>query len=106
MKKELETKVRRFIGIDLHTNKFNICELEENSSERKRCDFLINDEDLERFCSSLDETTFVMLEACTNAFKFAKRIMPFAGKVIVADTHKLKLISTQIRKLTRLMQRR
>ncbi len=39
-----------------------------------------------------------MLEACTNVFQFAKCIKPFVAEVIVADTHKLKLISNTNKK--------
>jgi len=92
MKKELQSNLRRFIGMDLHTNKFNTCETSENSDERKRNDFSINDRDLKQFTSSLDKNCYVILESCTNAFKIAKKLRPFAKEVIVADTHKLKLI--------------
>ena len=66
--------------------------------EWKHLNFLISDEDFEKFISSLDKNTFVMLEACSNSFKFAKKIEPFVSKVIVADTHKLKLISNTNKK--------
>ena len=95
---ENKIKNRRFIGVDLHTNKFNICELKENSDEKQHQQFFICDEHIENFISMLDKNTMVMLEACTNAFQFAKCIQPFAGEVIVADTHKLKLISNTNKK--------
>jgi len=88
-----ESNPKRFIGVDLHTDKFNICESREDSLEKIECKYLINDIDIDRFVSTLDKNTYVLLESCANAFKIAEIIKPYVAEVIIGDSHKLKHIS-------------
>lgn len=87
------SSLKRFIGLDLHTDKFNTCESRENSDEKIERQYLINDNDLDRFVKSLDKNTYVLLESCANAFQVADIIRPFVAEVIVGDSHKMKNIS-------------
>ena len=84
--------------MDLHTNRFNICETVEGSDERIRDQFMINQQDMQRFTNSLNQSTYVMVESCANSFKFAELIYPHVAEVIVADSHKLKIISQSNKK--------
>jgi transposase len=92
------SNVKRFIGLDLHTDKFNTCESGENSSTKIENQYLINRTDLDRFINSLDKNTYVLLESCANAFRIADMIRPHVAEVIVGDSHKMKNISLSRKK--------
>ncbi|MES0490932.1 MAG: hypothetical protein ABUK01_13125, partial [Leptospirales bacterium] len=76
----------RFIGIDLHSNRFNICFLDEEGN-KQRYRFELVAEDLERFYSLLDHETYVVVEASTNTFAFTDLIQNKVKQVLVANTH-------------------
>ena len=82
----------RYIGIDLHTNRFNSCIINKNG-QQKKMNYDLTPESLGKFISSIDKNTYVMLEASVNSFKFYDLIKDKAKEVIVGNTHKLKLIS-------------
>src|SRR4030065_2521779 len=81
-----------FLGIDLHSNSFTCCFIHEDGKKQKMT-FSITPESLENFYRYLDKNTAVIIEASTNTFKFAERIVDKVHSVHVANTHKLKLIS-------------
>ena len=91
------TKKEKFIGIDLHSNRFNICILSEDTKEENR-KFELNSDELLKFYRILDSQTYVIIEASTNTFAFTDLIKDKVKKVFVANTHKLKLISMANRK--------
>lgn len=88
-----ESSPKRFIGMDLHTDKFNTCEIQEDRSVKIERKFNISETDLDRFVGTLDKNTYVVLESCANAFKIAEIVRPHVAEVIVGDSHKLKNIS-------------
>ena len=89
----IKSRQNRFIGIDLHTNRFNTCTSDRVSQERIEGQFGLAPEELADFTNSLDKNDYLMLESCANAFAFADYFKPFVKEVIVADSHKLKIIS-------------
>jgi transposase len=82
-----------FLGIDLHTNCFTCCFIEGDSQERRTDTFAISDEGFERFFRSLTPDTHVLVEATINTFAFVERFQQRVAQVVIANTHKLKLIS-------------
>jgi transposase len=81
-----------FLGIDLHSNNFTCCFIHEDGAKEKMT-FAITPDSLNEFYRYLDKNTAVIIEASTNTFKFAERIIDKVYSVHVANTHKLKLIS-------------
>lgn len=81
-----------FLGIDLHSNCFTCCFINDNESKIK-LNFNINKKSLEEFYKILTLETYVMIEASTNTFKFVELIKEKVKAVYVANTHKLRLIS-------------
>ena len=69
-----------YIGIDLHTNKFNICYL-TNDNQTLRKTFTIIDEQLEEFTSLLSLNDYIVVEASTNTFSFSDLIKDKVKKV-------------------------
>jgi len=55
--------------------------------------FSITPESLNKFFGYIDKNTAVIIEASTNSFKFAERVVDKVHSIHVANTHKLKLIS-------------
>jgi len=88
-----ESSKKRFIGVDLHLDSFTACEIQEKSEERIEQKVMLTKADMDYFTSRLDKNTYVMIEACANAFVYADIIRPYVAEVIVADSHKLKIIS-------------
>ena len=83
----------KFMGIDLHSNRFNICIIFPDK-RRLKLSFQLTRSDMSCFIEKyLDKMTYVIIEASTNTFKFAALIKDYAKDVLIANTHKLKLIS-------------
>ncbi|QEN03417.1 IS110 family transposase [Thiospirochaeta perfilievii] len=81
-----------FMGIDLHTNCFNCCILDEGTS-KKVVSYSIDDESLEKFYKTLTPDTYVIVESTTNAFKFTELIRDKVKDVNISNTYAMKLIS-------------
>ena len=82
----------KYLGIDLHSNCFTCCFIDEGGKKYK-ISFDLEPDSLKLFYEYLDNETYVMVEASTNTFKFVELIRDKVKEVIVANTHKLKLIS-------------
>ena len=63
----------KYLGIDLHSNRFTCCMIDEEGSKNKFT-FNIDPESLDKFISILSHDTYVMIEASTNTFKFVELI--------------------------------
>ncbi len=82
----------KFIGIDLHTNCFTCCFLDEFKG-KSLSTFTITDLGIKNFIEESDIDSTVLIEATCNSFAFAQLIKPFVKDVIVANTFELKSIS-------------
>jgi len=82
----------KYVGIDLHSNKFTYCFLYENNNKRL-ITYNLDFRGIQDFLKLVNRETSIMVEAFTNTFGFVDRIKNYAQKVIIANTHKLKLIS-------------
>ena len=84
----MEAKIRgdfmKYIGIDLHSNKFNICIIHDDNT-RKFLTFGLTMHDINDFLNYVDKGTFIMVEASTNTFRFVERIQDSAKEVYVAN---------------------
>ena len=81
-----------FLGIDLHTNCFTCCYLDQEGGKRLET-FELKLEGLERFFATLTKDTHVLVEATINTFAFVERFQDRVAQVVIANTHKLKIIS-------------
>jgi transposase len=89
-----------FLGIDLHTNCFTCCYLDESGSKRIEA-FDLDTPGFDRFFPSLTKDTHVLVEATVNTFAFVQRFQHLVAQVIIANTHKLKIISFTDKKTDR-----
>jgi transposase len=88
----------QFIGIDLHTNKFTCSYRDETTppeaKKGKRTQaFELTGSGLSDFYKTLDDNTYVLVEATITTFSFVRLIEPLVKEVIVANTYELKAVS-------------
>ncbi len=81
-----------FMGIDLHTDCFNYCTLNEGT-KKKIGGFSIDEESMNKFYQILTPETYVIVESTTNAFKFTELIQDKVKDVNISNTYTMKLIS-------------
>jgi len=81
-----------FMGIDLHTDCFNHCTLDEGT-KKKVGTYSIDQESLEKFYKILTPETYVIVESTTNSFKFTELIKDKVKDVNISNTYAMKLIS-------------
>jgi transposase len=86
------TDREKFMGIDLHTNRFNYHMIDDNGETKSR-GFEINEGSLRQFYQHIDKNTHLMLEASANSFKFYDLVKDRVKDVIVANPRQLRLIS-------------
>jgi transposase len=92
----------KYVGIDIHTNKFTCCYLFDDPKEKKTETFNIDPEGLESFYSTIDKDTYVLIEATVNTFSFVNLFKDLAKEVIVANTYQLKSIGIASKKTDKL----
>jgi transposase len=92
----------KFIGIDLHTNRFTCCYLTDNTKEKQTVTFELNLLGLKKFYSTIDKETYVLIETTINTFSFASLFKDFVKEVIVANTYQLKSVGIAGKKTDKL----
>ena len=90
----------RFLGIDLHTNCFTCCYLEENG-QRRTATFKLDTAGINEFRSTLDKSTYVLIEATINTFAFVELFQDAVAETVIANTNKLRIISFTDKKTDR-----
>ena len=89
----------KFIGIDLHTNRFTCCYRNEQSSvenptkDRVIKTFELNSLGLETFFQTLTDDTYVLVEATITTFSFIMLFKDRVREAIIANTYELKQVS-------------
>lgn len=88
----------KYVGIDVHTNRFTCAYRDDQSmldqkKDREIKSFSIDAQDLQAFYQTIDEDTYVLLEATSTSFTFARLIIPLVKEVVIANPYELKQIS-------------
>ena len=81
----------KYCGIDLHSNKFTCCFINDKSS-KEIISYPLSRKSIESFIALLDRDTLVIVEASTNTFKFVEAIQDFVKDVIIVNTYRMKMI--------------
>ena len=92
----------KFVGIDLHTNRFTCCYLSDNSKEKQTETFNLDKKGLESFYSTIDKDTYVLVEATIYTFSFVALFKDLIKEVIVANTYQLKSVGIAGKKTDKL----
>ena len=82
----------KFVGIDLHTNRFTCCYLSDNSKEKQTETFDLDAIGLKSFYSTIDKDTYILVEATINTFAFISLFKDLVKEVIIANTYQLKSV--------------
>jgi len=92
----------KFVGIDLHTNRFTCCYLFDNSKEKQTETFELDSEGLIRFYSTINKETYILIEATINTFSFVTLFKDLVKEVIIANTYQLKAVGIPGKKTDKL----
>ena len=86
---------KRYIGIDLHRNRFTCClRLENERTYLTEWEL----EDLARFVKKLRPSDEVAVEITSNTRLFHDAVAPHVKRVVVVDTHQFRVISQSVKK--------
>jgi transposase len=80
----------RFIGIDLHGNKFTACIREGMSDIPVILTIYLHSKEFKEFLKMLRKTDYAVIEASTNSYWFYKQIIPYICECFILDSNKLK----------------
>ena len=86
---------KRYIGIDLHRNRFTCCIRLENERTYVTEWAL---EDLGQFVKKLRPTDEVAVEITRNTRLFHDAVAPHVARVVVVDTNQFRVISQSVKK--------
>lgn len=87
----------KHIGIDLHTNSFTACYLEEGKPERIET-FRLDERSLQRFISNLEEDDEIALEATGNSCFFRDQVSVYVSRVVVIAPYQFEVIRRSVKK--------
>lgn len=85
----------RYLGIDLHRNRFTVCTRCENGRDYFRT---VELKDLQRFARSLKPEDEVAVEMTTNTRLFVNAVEDMVKRVVVVDPLKFKVVSESTKK--------
>lgn len=88
----------RFIGIDLHRNRFSVCKICENG---RKYESTVEMADMQKFVKSLREDDQVAVEMTTNTRFFIAQFRSIVERVVIVDPGKFKIISESTKKTDR-----
>lgn len=88
----------KYIGIDLHTNSFTACYLEDGKPERIETFRLQDSSHLERFMNSLEENDEIAFEATGNSCFFRDQVLPYVSRVVVIAPWQFDVIRRSVKK--------
>src|SRR5215471_1323529 len=86
---------KRYIGIDLHRNRFTCCIRLEND-RTYITEWAL--EDLPRFVKKLRPSDEVAVEITSNTRLFRDAVAPHVARVVVVDTNQFRVISRSVKK--------
>ncbi len=89
--------VMSYIGVDLHTNSFTSCRLEDDGAEVFET-FNLSASDLSRFCFSLDANDEIAVEATGNTAWFCDEVRCCVGRIVVVNPRQFQVIRKSVKK--------
>jgi transposase len=88
-------EMSRYIGIDLHRNRFTVCMIAENNRKYFRT---VEMKFVESFAKTLRSDDELAVEMTTNTRLFKGIVEKYAGRVVVVDAAKFKVVSESTKK--------
>jgi transposase len=90
-------KMKRYIGVDLHTNSFTCCFLQADDDEQIRT-WPLQGGGLEVFIKALQKDDEVAIEATGNAAHFCKMVEPHVSRVVIIAPWQFEVIRRSVKK--------
>jgi transposase len=87
--------MKRYLGVDLHRNRFTVCTLTQDGKEETACWSI---KDLSKFAKTLKETDEVALEATGNTRLFTEALKDAGCRLVVVNPHDFLLICRSVKK--------
>jgi len=88
----------RYLGIDLHSNNFTVCFLEEDGTHTFEKYPL---KELEAFKNILRPDNYMAVEATGNSRFFHAQVAPLVAQCVVVNTRQFKVIKQSVSKTDR-----
>jgi transposase len=85
----------RYLGIDLHRNRFSVCTISESGRRYRKT---VEMKYLQAFAKTLRPDDEIAVEMTTNTRLFKGVVERYAGRVVVVDAGKFKVISESTKK--------
>ncbi|MCH2037356.1 MAG: IS110 family transposase [Rickettsiales bacterium] len=89
--------MRRYIGIDLHTNSFTACILQEGETEKIQT-LALQDGGLEQFIKTLHPTDELAVEATGNSAWFREQVIGYVARVVIIAPWQFEVIRRSVKK--------
>lgn len=89
--------MKRYIGVDLHKNRFTVCYMLESGKYQLKV-FRLDDSDLKRFKRTLTKTDEVAVESTGNTCYFVREIKELVKVVRIVNPSQFKIISQSVKK--------
>ncbi len=89
--------MKRYIGVDLHTNSFTCCFLQEDGGEKFQT-WRLQGSGLGEFLSCLQEEDEVAIEATANSTHFYRAVEPYVSRVIIIAPGQFEVIKRSVKK--------
>jgi transposase len=89
--------MKRYIGVDLHTNSFTCCFLQEDGAEKIRT-WPLQGGGLEEFVKSLHGDDEVAIEATGNSTHFCRTVESHVARVVVIAPYQFEVIRRSVKK--------
>lgn len=89
--------MKRFIGVDLHKNRFTVCYMQENE-DYELADFNLDPPGILAFKKTLTKEAEVAVEATGNTGYFAREIKSWVKAVRIVNPTQFKIISHSVKK--------
>ncbi len=87
----------KYIGIDLHSNSFTACYLEEGKPQRIET-FPLQESSLKRFIKTLGKKDEIALESTGNSCFFHDQVAPYVSRVVVIAPWQFEIIRRSVKK--------
>src|ERR1041385_4608734 len=93
-----ETRMKRYLGVDLHRAQFVVCTRWENGEQEIR-QWRISE--LPKFVEQLRQEDQMAVEAMGTTARFYDAVVRRVGRVVVVNPHQFKVISESVKKTDR-----
>ncbi|MHC3940239.1 IS110 family transposase ISWpi14 [Paenochrobactrum sp. BZR 201-1] len=86
-----------YIGVDLHTNSFTACHLDQDGGEALAT-YQLAQADLDQFCATLSVDDEIAVEATGNSSWFCDQVIGIVKRVVLVNAKQFQVIRKSVKK--------